>query len=116
MTISEADHGGARMTIQSAAGSLHVGLVGEIDLANSSAIGAQLAHVHDASHDRVVFDFGQLEYIDSAGLAMLVDMVRRMRRSRSEVESVALPGTTARRLIDLTGLGDLLGVTDPVIP
>lgn len=116
MTSSATDHGSARLTIDSADGSLRVGLVGEIDLSNSGAIGAELATVHEGTHDRVVFDLGKLEYIDSAGLAMLVDMVRRMRRSRSEVESVALPGTVARRLIDLTGLRDLLGVIDPVTP
>jgi anti-anti-sigma factor len=59
-----------------------------------------------ADDDRIAFDVGELEFMDSSGIALLVSAARQARR----VE-LRHPTPIVRRLIELTGLTELLLMT-----
>jgi len=59
-----------------------------------------------ADDDRLAFDVGELEFMDSSGIALLVAAARQAR----QVE-LRHPTPVVRRLIELTGLTELLLMT-----
>jgi anti-anti-sigma factor len=61
-------------------GVAHVGLSGELDIANYTHLDAAL-RLAWASSDVVVVDLRELEFIDSSGTRLLVDADRRIRRA-----------------------------------
>jgi anti-anti-sigma factor len=80
-----------------------VRLVGELDLSTVAALEAALEPFLLAPPDRVSFDVGGLQFMDSSGLAVLV-------RCAAQVRSVVLfhPPTIVRRVIEAAGLADVL--------
>jgi anti-sigma B factor antagonist len=96
--------GGAEAKVESrrdAAGVPIVKVTGEVDMSNVDVVrqAVNLAISHDP--DRIVFDLGDLEFMDSSGLAMLLAVAERI--SVVELRS-ARP--LIRRVIELTGLSD----------
>jgi anti-anti-sigma factor len=80
-----------------------VRIVGEIDISTVPAISAAMNTALGDSPDRLVFDLSGVEFMDSSGIAVLL-------RARKAVGSVQVrnPSTVVRRLIELTGLTDIL--------
>ncbi|MEW6583183.1 MAG: STAS domain-containing protein [Actinomycetota bacterium] len=83
---------------------------GEIDLASAPTIGADLA----AQIGRGVqaIDLTDVEFIDSAGVRMLVELARAAQEDRPLIAIVAPVGSTARRMLELTGIEPLFTVLD----
>jgi stage II sporulation protein AA (anti-sigma F factor antagonist) len=104
-------YGDARMTLVEEDKGIVVRLAGEVDLSNTAAIAAALTNTHVEEHHRVVFDLVDVTYLDSAGLALLVEMARRLRLARNEISCIAPLGSITRRVLDLTGLAEVLGVS-----
>jgi anti-anti-sigma factor len=84
-------------------GALVVELQGEIDISNAGAIGTKLAGLlGDAGTNadtHLVIDVSGLVFMDSSGIAMLLQAVR-------GVQTVAIrkPSAVIRRMIEATGL------------
>jgi anti-anti-sigma factor len=96
--------GGAAASVESrqdASGVPIVKVTGEVDMSNVDVVreAVNLAISHDP--DRIVFDLGDLEFMDSSGLAMLLAVAERI----SVVELRSAP-PLIRRVIELTGLSD----------
>jgi anti-sigma B factor antagonist len=87
------------------AGDVIVSLSGELDSSNAASLEAALASVTAAQPGRVVFDLGELRFVDSAGIAVLVGVT-------GKVEEVELrhPSPIVRRVVEITGLAQLLGM------
>lgn len=86
-------------------GALVVKLTGEIDMSNAESLGRAIGELIDNGTERLVVDLTALEFMDSSGIAMLL-------RVTSDVDSVRLrnPSNVVRRIIESTGLGDVLRV------
>ncbi len=82
---------------------LVVGLSGEIDMSNVDDLKDEIGLMARAGTSCVVFDLSSLEFIDSSGLSLLVTVA-------SDVGAARLrgPSLIVRRLVDLTGLGEIL--------
>jgi anti-anti-sigma factor len=82
-----------------------VRLVGEIDISNADALGEKLDRVVGDGHERLVADLSGLEFMDSSGIAMLL-------RAAKRVESITVrnPAPVVRRIIECTGLADILPI------
>jgi anti-sigma B factor antagonist len=50
--------------------------VGELDLANSGALRATLWGLADDGHHSLVLDLGELEFIDTSGLHLVLELVK----------------------------------------
>jgi len=78
-------------------------LAGELDLANAATLADTLEQVRSASDRPLRIDLSQLEFIDSTGIALLVETHRRL--AGSDRLSVVPSRTSAvRRVMALTGL------------
>ncbi len=87
-----------------ASGAPIVRLVGEIDISNASTLAGTLDRLVAANaDDHVVVDLAELEFMDSSGIAMLLQAAGRV--GSLELRS---PTPTIRRIIESTGLSDVL--------
>jgi anti-anti-sigma factor len=108
--VSTTNHGGAQLTIDRGDHELRVTLVGEVDLANARDVLHTVLAAEPTAFEHVLVDVGDVTYLDSAGISLLVELARRLRTARSRFEVRAPVGTAARRIIALTGLEETLDV------
>jgi len=78
-------------------------LRGEIDMSNVDSLRTAIEPAVARTPERVVFDLGTLEFMDSSGIALLLQIA-------SKAQSVELrnPSALVRRMIEATGLADVL--------
>jgi anti-anti-sigma factor len=81
-------------------------LSGELDMTSVEQVRSAIDATVGAETERIVFDAADLEFIDSSGIALLVSVTRGVR----EVE-VRNPHPIVRRIIELTGLDQILQIT-----
>ena len=82
-----------------------VRVAGDLDMSNAGELEATVASVAGASPERLIFDLSDLRFMDSAGIAVLLGAV-------SKVRAVVLrdPSPAVRRVVELTGLTDVLPI------
>ncbi len=78
-------------------------LSGELDMVSVEGVRSAVAEALSAENEKLVFDVRELEFMDSSGIALLVSATRKVRK----VE-VRNPTPIVRRIIELTGLTDIL--------
>jgi anti-anti-sigma factor len=83
-------------------GTLIVELRGEIDLGNADELGAEIDR-HLGDDTRVVFELSGVEFMDTSGLALLLNVA-----NRAASVSISDPSTQVRRVIESAGLGSIL--------
>ncbi len=75
---------------------------GELDLATAPALAREIDDLHTAGFRHVVVDLHQVDFIDSSGLRMLLDLHRRLEIEGGRLTLVpARP--SARRIFEITG-------------
>jgi anti-sigma B factor antagonist len=85
---------------------------GEVDVVTAPKLALQLdKHLRTGRGD-VVVDLSGTEFLDSAGLHVLLNAQRRLSRSDRVLRVLCPPGP-ARHVIELARLTETLGVTDP---
>lgn len=84
-------------------GTAVIHLSGELDMVSVENVRSVIEGALAANGDRLVFEVSGLEFMDSSGIAMLISMTRKV----SAVE-VRDPTEIVRRIIELTGLTDIL--------
>jgi len=82
-----------------------VALSGELDSSNVPQLQTAVAAILAEHPQRVVFDLSGLRFMDSAGISVLVKLA-------GEIETVQIrdPSPIVRRVIEITGLTDILQV------
>jgi anti-anti-sigma factor len=86
----------------------HLG--GEVDMTNAGYIRDELLDSMPNDALALVVDLGGCRYLDSAGIEVLFDMARRLRRRRQELR-LALPSESPlKRLLDLTDVASAAAV------
>jgi anti-sigma B factor antagonist len=83
-----------------------VRLTGEIDISNAEPIGDALEAIVGPDARQVVVDLEGLQFMDSAGIAMLLRTAARV----DEVE-IRNPSDVMRRIIECTGLTGVFRIT-----
>jgi anti-anti-sigma factor len=88
---------------------LVITLTGDLDLSNAAELEAVLDRVlplpPGIHPDRLVFDLDGLRFMDSSGIALLLRSA-----SRVTAVSIARPSDIVRRLLEATGLVEVLHV------
>lgn len=80
-------------------------VTGDLDLMTAAPLREAVAAALRAGERRMIFELGGLRFIDSAGLAVLIE-------ASASTDSVQLRSASpaVRRAIELTGLDDVLNV------
>ena len=107
MALVDGDGGarGAVMEARDASGAPVVELIGEIDISNAEVLGASLDRLIDAEAKPLVVDLTRLEFMDSSGIAILLRAA-----ARAGTIEVRNPSNVVRRIIECTGLADVLHI------
>jgi anti-sigma B factor antagonist len=83
-------------------GAVVVRLVGELDLYNSHQVREALVACAAEQPARLVIDLGEVEFIDSTALGVLVEARSRMNEKQTFL--LAAPGLETRRALEISGL------------
>ena len=76
---------------------------GQVDLHAAPSLDARIASVIDQGRTRVIVDLARVSYIDSTGLSVLVDALKRLRRGGGAL-SLVVADYDVERLFQATGL------------
>jgi anti-sigma B factor antagonist len=79
-----------------------VRLAGELDLYNAQAVRDGLAVACSDAPERVVVDLGEVEFIDSTALGVLIEARTKLNNRRAFF--LAAPGLETRRALEISGL------------
>jgi anti-sigma B factor antagonist len=106
---------GLNVTIDEGPSWITVTPVGELDLANSGALRSTLWGLADDGHESLVLDLGELEFIDTSGLHLVLELVK-----HCEDVGVGLsvrPGRFAiQRAFEISGLRAWVPFQDAATP
>ena len=80
-------------------------LTGEIDVSNVDSLRATIEPAVETAPDRVVFDLTALDFMDSSGIALLLQAA-----TRAGSVHLRQPSAIVRRIIEITGLSEVLQV------
>ena len=89
-----------------------VRLGGELDLYNAAQVRAALVEATAEAPERVVVDLGEVEFLDSTALGVLIEA--RSRLANRDGLMLAAPGLETRRALQISGLDKLFAVHDNV--
>jgi anti-sigma B factor antagonist len=87
-------------------GTAVIRLSGELDMVSVERVRAVIDEALASVSERLVFDVSELEFMDSSGIALLISVTRKV--PAVEVRS---PTAIVRRIIELTGLTEILRMT-----
>jgi anti-sigma B factor antagonist len=83
---------------------------GELDVYATRALAPELDEAAGAAYSRLIVDLSRVTFVDSSGLAAIVQAHQRLQRQGRDVKVVAPNGSAAAVLIDLAGLRSSLAV------
>jgi anti-sigma B factor antagonist len=89
-----------------------VRLGGELDLYNAGQVRSALADACAQAPERLVVDLGEVEFIDSTALGVLIET--RTKLANRDGFLLAAPGLETRRALQISGLDQLFTVHDTV--
>jgi len=91
---------------------VRIHLQGDVDSAADAALTAAGAEVVARDPRRVILDFGDVDYINSTGIALIVRLLAEARRDHREVIAEGL-SEHYREIFRITRLSDFLTIADP---
>ena len=83
-------------------GAVVVRLAGELDLYNAEVVREALAEAAGREPERLVVDLGEVSFLDSTALGVLIEARGKLSNRRSFL--LAAPGLEARRALEVSGL------------
>jgi len=89
---------------------IHLG--GELDLYNAAQVRSALVDASAQAPERIVVDLGEVEFIDSTALGVLIET--RAKLNNRDGLLLAAPGLETRRALQVSGLDKLFIVLDTV--
>ena len=92
-----------KVDVEQREGQTRVVLAGELDIATSERLERELALIERNSPGTLVLDMRQVEFIDSTGLSVLLNGLRRVTRVRGAM-AIACANPTVLRLFEITKL------------
>lgn len=82
---------------------------GEIDVSNVDEFGERVTECLQTSCVVLVMNMAGLMFIDSSGLRVIVDAVKRMRERDGQLQ-ITNPPVVLRRIVEISGLTEFLGL------
>ncbi len=82
-----------------------VAISGELDISNVDGLRAQFETILELAPQTLVIDVRELKFMDSSGIALFVQLA-----IRTGALSIRNPSPLIRRVLEATGVAELLGV------
>jgi anti-sigma B factor antagonist len=92
----------AEITVELQGASVVARLKGEVDMTNASWVHDELLHSVPNGAIRLIVDLSATRYLDSAAIALLFDVARRLSRRRQGLRLVMPDGSPLERVLELT--------------
>ncbi len=89
-------------------------VVGELDESGCPKLESQLARIEASDAERIVVDLSDVEFIDSAGIALLVAAQRRSEQDSARLRFIPSDSANVQRLLQLCGLEEYLPLVEDV--
>ena len=105
-TVSRADDDGSADAV--------IVLAGRLDAFEAKDVRALLTEHVDGGRCRLVIDLSTVEFVDSAGLAALVQAMKRCREAGGDVRLVRPSDSSAHRVFELTKFDLVFTMADSV--
>ncbi|MGH2525237.1 MAG: STAS domain-containing protein, partial [Actinomycetota bacterium] len=102
--------GPARMTLEGDGEVLTARITGEIDLSNASELEETIVDAVSNTALGMVVDLSGVEYLDSAGVRMLVHLVERFRWRQQVMRAAAPDGSRVRGVLSMAGADGVIPV------
>lgn len=87
-------------------------LVGELDLYNAPEVRSTLLELCSEQPERLIVDLGQVDFVDSTALGVLIEARTRLENRQSFL--LAAPGLETHRALTISGLDQHLSVHETV--
>lgn len=100
----------ARMTLEGDGEVLTARITGEIDLSNASDLEETIVDAVPNTALGMVIDLTGVEYLDSAGVRMLVHLVERFRWRQQVMRAAAPDGSRVRGVLSMAGADSVIPV------
>jgi anti-sigma B factor antagonist len=100
------EHGALAVDERDESGTAVIGLSGDLDMTSIKQARAAIDAALATRPGRVILDASGLDYMDSSGIALLVQVTR-----MAQQVQVRNPTPIVRQLIELTGLSEILLIT-----
>jgi anti-anti-sigma factor len=83
-------------------------IAGEMDLSVIDAVEREIKHAEEANSGRIVLDLDELEFVDAAGIRMILEADARSKGTRHRLQVTRAASAQVQRVLDLTGVGEVL--------
>jgi anti-anti-sigma factor len=93
-------------------GSEHIRVAGEMDLAVIGLVGREMERAAASDANRIVLDLRELEFLDAAGIRLLVHLSARSRDGQGRLRINGSGAPQVQRVLELTGVRNLLPLED----
>jgi anti-anti-sigma factor len=87
-----------------------VRVLGEMDLSVVGQLDSEMRRAESTDAKRIELDLDELEFLDAAGIRLLLDLNRRSRSNGGRLRIRPASSPHVRRVLELTGVGDLLPI------
>lgn len=87
-----------------------VSIVGNLDVATSPQVNEFLSGQLKTGHAKMVVDFGQLAYLSSAGLRVLLTAVKEARRQGGDLRLAAVQSEEVSKVLRMSGFSNIFKV------
>jgi anti-sigma B factor antagonist len=78
-------------------------LRGELDISSADALRSQIEDLRELNPERLVFDLGGLDFIDTSGIALLLELA-----ATGQTVVLREPSDGIRRVLEATGVSQVL--------
>ena len=85
---------------------------GEMDLSTSGMVDREVRRAEASDAASIVLDLDQLEFLDAAGVQMLLDASARSRTDGDRLRITRASAPQVQRVFELTGVGEMLPFAD----
>ena len=104
-------HNEFRVETQTTGRLITLTVTGELDLVSSPVLERELEKAYGSDADVILIDLRRLAFMDSTGLHLLVKAHQRAEESGRRL-ALTRGGEQVQRLIDLTGVADVVRIVD----
>jgi anti-sigma B factor antagonist len=88
-------------------GSVTIVVAGEVDLSTADELDAAIRRAEDAETNRIIVDLSAMSFVDSTGLSVFLEAIKRSRRDGNRLSFVPSKHDEVVRLFALTETADL---------